>query len=161
MTYLRSDRISSDGSSSLFLQLLLITCAIFCPMWWILTLALLIYKAIILPYPPTALGLEITCSLLVWLVQIGAVNQGKRGNLTENIPTLAVGVLLIFVTVCGATYYMWFQTYVMMLDLGFSATLLALNGLAFIWALMTMQGINSSGAEQFSIPTNTVHRKSE
>ena len=150
-------------NSSLGLQLLLITSAIFCPCWFLLTLALLIYKATFLPYPPTALGFEITCTFLVWFVQIGAVQQGKKGNLTENIPTLAVGMLLLLLVCGGAIFYMWGQTYVMMLDLGFSASLLALDGLAVLICGATMYGISSAGTHQINgpRPIGGVHQKSE
>jgi transmembrane protein 216 len=145
-----TDQAAAASSASLLLQLLAITSAVYCPCWFILTLALLIYKATWLPYPPTALGFEIASSLLVWLIEIGAVKQVKAGNLTENTAILATGIGLKVLTCVGAIYYMWLQTYVMKLDLGFSATLLALDCSAIIVGAFTFQSINAGASQQLT-----------
>jgi transmembrane protein 216 len=145
-----TDTAAQATSASLPLQLLAILSAIFCPMWFILTLALLIYKATFLIYPDAALGLEITGCLLVWLVEIGAVKLVKKGNLTENVTFLGAGLGLKLVTCIGAIYYMWLQVYVMRLDVGFSATLLTMDALAVLLGAATIQSITANASRQLN-----------
>uniref|UniRef100_A0A7S1W7D2 Uncharacterized protein n=1 Tax=Neobodo designis TaxID=312471 RepID=A0A7S1W7D2_NEODS len=133
--------------SSLGLQLFAILAAIFAPIWWAMTFSLLIYKITFLRYPPTAFGFEIVSTALVWITQAGAVTFIKRGNLTENPPFLALGVGFAVVTAGGAAYYMYGQTYVMMLDLGFSATMVAINGILILGGVFTMQSFGGENAQ--------------
>ena len=160
-----TDNALTASSASLGLQLVAITTAIFCPIWWAMTLALLIYKGTFLPFPPLSFGFEIACTFLLWFVHIGAVSQTKRGNLTENTTNLALAVLLLLISIVGAVYYMILQTYVMMLDLGFSATLLCLDVFAVAGCGMTIQSISSNASQAIAAATLQAqppgHQKSE
>lgn len=127
------------------LQLFLIINHLYCPFWGLLTLALLIFKAVNLYFPKGALAGEIIGVFLLYFVHYFSCALGKRGNLTEQLATLLVGGILQIVAAVGAIYYMWLQTYVMRLDLGFSATMLALDGAAFIFTIVAVQNVASSG----------------
>ena len=142
-----TDSAVEAARASFGLQLLAITAAIFAPIWWAITFSLLIYKVTFLRFPATAFGFELTCTFLLWAVQAGAVTFIKRGNLTENPPFLALGIAFAFVTAGGAAYYMYGQTYVMMLDLGFSATMVALNVLLLLGGFVTMQSFGRDNAQ--------------
>ena len=143
-----TDNAATASNASLPLQLIAIICALFCPIWWAITFSLLIYKITFLPFPPTAFGFEITCTVLLWIVQVGAVSHIKRGNLTEHPATLGLSVVFTVLTIAGAIYYMLLQTYVMMLDLGFSAVVLILNVLALVFTGLTITGISSGQGAQ-------------
>ena len=127
------------GGASFPLQLLLIVALLACPVWVITTIALLIYKGTILPFQPAALPMEIIGVALVYGVQYFGCSFGKRGNLTETTSVLIVSVVLLLISGIGMFYYMWLQTYVMMLDLGMSASMLGLNGLTILFTLAALQ----------------------
>ena len=133
-------------ASNFGLQLLFILAVCFNPIWGIITLALLIFKATYLPFPPTALGFEIAGAVGVYICEVLGVHFGKRGNLTEHVTALALGLGLLLVASAGQLYFMYFQTYVMMLDLGLSATFLGMNGFCVIVGLVTLQNISAAGA---------------
>lgn len=134
------------GGASFPLQLLLIIALLSCPVWVITTIALLIYKGSILPYPPAALPMEIIGVVLCYGVQYFACSFGKRGNLTETTSVLIVSVVLLLIAGIGMLYYMWLQTYVMMLDLGMSASVVAINGLTVLCAIAALQSAAGSDA---------------
>lgn len=101
-----------------------------------LTIALLIFKGVFLPFPRAALPIEICVSVFALLSNAFGVMLGVRGNLTENGPTIFVGVGLVLVSSVAAIYFMWLQTYVLMLDLAFSAIYVGVNSLTVIVGLL-------------------------
>ncbi|ESL11840.1 hypothetical protein TRSC58_00401 [Trypanosoma rangeli SC58] len=129
------------GGPSLSFQLLLYGSFGWSGIWFIVTLALLIYKGTLLPFPPAALPMEIVSAFLLLLVDIAALFLGTRGNLTEEVSTSCLTLCLLVVASVGATYYMWLQTYVTMLDLVFSAILLSLHILAALAGVYAVQGV--------------------
>jgi transmembrane protein 216 len=133
------------GGASFPLQLTLHLSRLFSVPWWLLTLALLIYKGVILPFPTAALPMEIVGSALVLMVHWVACDMGKKGNLTESPRLLLVSMLLMACATFGAIYFMWLQTYVMRLDLAFSAVFLGFDGLALVFSVVALQ--NAAGDE--------------
>ena len=134
-------------SSNFGLQIILILTGIAIHLWFLTSLGLMIYKTTYLPFPPLSIGLEFAGLVAVWLMEwLGAVYFGKRGNLTEHAVALAVSIGLFLLCSGGLVYYLWFQTYVMRLDLGFSAVLLGLNALCLLGAMVTMQNISSASS---------------
>lgn len=131
-------------ASSFPLHILLSLSVIFVPAWWALTFALLIYKGTQLPYPPTALGLEITVTFFIWVIQYWGVKLSKRGNLTENSGVLIVGLVLLIFSIGGMFYFTFGQTYVMRIDRGFSVTLLVMNGLCLILGVLAMKDFGAT-----------------
>lgn len=128
-----------EGGASFLFQILLLISAAWCVLWWMLTLGFLIFKAIYLPFPPAALPMEIVASVLVVIINVFGVIIGIRGNKTEQVPALALSALLLAIVAVGAIYYMWLQTYVLMLDLAFSAVFLGVNGLTVLLAIWASQ----------------------
>lgn len=129
----------SGGGASFLFQLALFFSVAWCVLWWMLTLGFLIFKAIYLPFPPAALPMEIVASVLVIVVNVFAFLIGNRGNKTENVVTLILSAVLFIIAAVGAIYYMWLQTYVLMLDLAFSAIFLGINGLTIVLAVWASQ----------------------
>ncbi|EPY33148.1 transmembrane protein [Strigomonas culicis] len=125
------------GGASFPFQLMLVVSMGWSVVWLLLTFSFLIFKATVVPFPPAALPMEIIACFLVLVVQVVAALLGMRGNLTEDASTILISLLLLAIVAVGAIYYMWLQTYVMMLDLAFSAILLGCNGLTLlcgVWA---------------------------
>ncbi|CUI14653.1 membrane-associated protein, putative [Bodo saltans] len=134
------------GGASFPLQIFLHLGRFFSVPWFVITLALLIYKGVKLPFPQdVALPLEIVSSFLVMAIHWVAVNVGIKGNLTESPRLLLLSILLNAVILFGIIYFMWLQTYVMRLDLGVSATYLSLVGLTFVFSLVGLQNIAGDG----------------
>eukprot|EP00796_Vickermania_ingenoplastis_P007211 gene7211-5068_t len=125
------------GASLLFHVFLLISLA-WAGIWFAVTVSLLGLKGSKLPFSPAALPLEIIACVLVTIVDFLAFLFGKQGNLTEEVKTIALSLAFLLVSLCGALYFMWFQSYVMRLDLAFSAIFLGINALTIfsgIWAI--------------------------
>lgn len=131
------------GGASFPLQLMLHVGRLFSIPWFLLTLSLLIYKGTVLPFPEAALPMEIIASALVLLVHWVACSTGKHGNLTESPRMLLLSMFLMACATFGAFYFMWLQTYVMRLDLAFSAVFLGFNGLALVLSVVGLQ--NAAG----------------
>jgi transmembrane protein 216 len=127
------------------LQFCLAFSLIYTPIWGIVSLGLMIFKAVQLPFPSVeAIVLEFIGIVILYILQWQAAELAKKGNLTELSGPLGVGTALQFLTAGGAVYYMRFQTYVMRLDLGFSAALLANIGLCCLLGLFAMHSISNS-----------------
>ena len=142
----------SVAGCSFPLQIFLVLSLLFTPFWFVLTIALLSFKVANLPFPSNAaIALEFIGALLLWLVQWRSAEQAKAGNLTEQSGPLGIGVLGLLFSTAGAVYYMRGQTYVMRLDLGFSATLVAINGLCILLSLAALNSISQSARPQQNI----------
>jgi transmembrane protein 216 len=134
------------GGASFPLQVFLHLSRWFSFPWFLVTLALLIYKGVNLPYPQdVALPIEIVAAFLVLVVQWIAVNVGKKGNLTESPRLMLLSIVLLVIVLFGIVYFMWLQTYVMRLDLGVSATFLCFEGLAFVFSIVGLQNTVGDG----------------
>ncbi|KAG5493835.1 hypothetical protein JKF63_01667 [Porcisia hertigi] len=131
----------ATGGASFSFHLLLLLSIGWAAIWWITTLGLLIFKAFYLPFPPSALPMEIIASFFVLLVNSFGVLIGLRGNKMENGSTLVTSAVFLAIAAVGAIYYMWLQTYVLMLDLAFSATYLGINGFAVLFGLWATRNV--------------------
>lgn len=121
------------GGASFPLQLMLLLSVGICPLWVICTVSLMIFKGVTFPYADYALGLEIAAPFLFLIVHIVGFNVGKRGNLTESFPMLLVASVLILLCCVAGFYYMWLQTYVLMMDLYMSAIYLGVCAITVIF----------------------------
>ncbi|KAH9577189.1 hypothetical protein LSM04_008961 [Trypanosoma melophagium] len=154
---------TSGGGSLCFQLLLYCSCGWSC-VWFIVTLSLLIYKGTLLYFPPAAQPMEIVSAFLLLMVDLAACIIGSRGNVTEETTSMILSIILLLVAVLGAMYYMWFQTYVMMLDLAFSATLLGFNGLGVLTGLYGVQGIlfaKRAPRQKFALPSSSLQQQEQ
>ncbi|KAG5468156.1 hypothetical protein LSCM1_02131 [Leishmania martiniquensis] len=134
-----SDGTAGGASFSYHLQLLVSIG--WAAIWWMMTLGLLVFKALRLPFPPAALPMEIVASFLVLIVNAFSVLIGMRGNKTENPSTILISAALLAIATAGAVYYMWLQTYVLILDLAFSAIYVGINGVALLLSVWAAQSV--------------------
>lgn len=128
----------TTGGASFALQLLLFSSLMWSVVWLLLTFSFLIFKATILPFPRAALPMEFVVMFLVLIINGFGFLIGIRGNLTEDVGALGVSLAFLFVAGVGALYYMWLQTYVMMLDLAFSAVFLGINCLCVFFGILAL-----------------------
>ncbi|KAG5468568.1 hypothetical protein CUR178_01401 [Leishmania enriettii] len=129
------------GGASFPYQLQLLFSIGWASIWWVVTLGLLIFKAFHLPFPPAALPMEVVASVLVLIVNAFGVLIGIRGNKTESPSTILISTALLGITTVGAIYYMWLQTYVLMLDLAFSAIYVGINGVGILLGFWATQNV--------------------
>ncbi|EPY29429.1 hypothetical protein AGDE_09960 [Angomonas deanei] len=104
--------------------------------------------------------MEIIACFLVMAVEGIAVVLGMRGNFTENSTTIIISICFLIVSLVGALYYMWLQTYVLKLDLVFSAILLGFNGVSVLCGAWAVQrAITRTRVPQYIISQQNLHAK--
>lgn len=126
------------GGASLVFHLLLYLSFFWSLVWWVTTIVLLLIKWSKFPFINGALIIEIISSILVFIVNFLGVTFAKGGNLLEEVRTIAMSLAFLIIALGGAIYFMWFQSYVMRLDLIVSAVFLGINGFTLfggIWAI--------------------------
>ncbi|GBN01454.1 hypothetical protein AVEN_259010-1 [Araneus ventricosus] len=129
---------SNKPFSSLSYQIFLVTgCWVFL-VFTFLEALLLIFKKIFFVYPTGNLLFEI--ALLVFLFGIESVRNflGKKGNLTERLLSVVLSLLLTIPVACGICYFLWFQTYVLKVDLIISIVLLSFIAFQTLFAIFTL-----------------------
>lgn len=85
--------------------------------------------------------MEIISVFLLLVLGISTLALGKRGNLLEEVGSTSLTVFLLLVGIGGAVYYMWLQTYVMMLDFIVSLVMLVLDTLTALCGACTAFGL--------------------
>ncbi|XP_037525494.2 transmembrane protein 80 [Rhipicephalus sanguineus] len=84
---------------------------------------------------------EVCLLAFLTVVESVRISLGKRGNLTERSPCLALSVVLTVPSVLGALYFLLWQTYVLRLDWVLAAGQVALQALQTLLAVTTMVAI--------------------
>ncbi|GFR00880.1 uncharacterized protein TNCT_457341 [Trichonephila clavata] len=112
--------------------------------WWsfiafiILETALLVFKRFYFVYPSGNLLFEI--ALLLFLFGIESMRNflGKKGNLTERLLSVVLSLLLTVPVACGICYFLWFQTYVLKIDIIMSSIALVFIAFQTLFAVFTL-----------------------
>lgn len=119
---------------------------------------LILYKFIILPYPPRILVGELVLLAFLAIVEALRIYNGWRANLTENTKVMAMSVVLLIPGVLGIIYFLiWqvitfsyrkapvestttvgflFQTYILRIEMILCCVQLTIQGLEFIFAMI-------------------------
>ena len=106
----------ADAKSSLPLAVATYFHGLYSPALVVALLLTFIYKGVMLPYPPSALGLEVAFVFVFALIEWARLHQASKGNRMELIgPTLYALCLAVPVAVFHA-YMFSLQTYVLRLD---------------------------------------------
>mmetsp|Transcript_13727 Transcript_13727/g.25894 ORF Transcript_13727/g.25894 Transcript_13727/m.25894 type:complete len:110 (+) Transcript_13727:2140-2469(+) len=103
--------------SVLPLQILIYFDNLYSCIYFLIELALFIYKGYTLTYPPNSIGPEIVCMFFFIALQylrlfIGKAYSGSIGNKTETVTGMAWFLGLSLPTVLACIYYLQLQTYV-------------------------------------------------
>ncbi|KAG2489989.1 hypothetical protein HYH03_011618 [Edaphochlamys debaryana] len=111
--------------------------------WWdfiyyVVNIAVFIYKGLTLPYPSTNFAMEFSFSWLWILIDAPRLFLASKGNKTERaLPIIFSGVLGL--PVLGMyIYFIAFQTYVLKIDQLTNAIALIFMGLQFILAVLAV-----------------------
>lgn len=123
---------------SLLFQLVLLLSLLWSLVWFVGTLVLLIVKYFSLPFPGAAFPVEVVASFLVIVVHFLGFFWGRAGNLCEQIGKIGMSLFFFFLCILGSIYFMWFQSYIMKLDVALSCVYLLINCFTLllgIWAI--------------------------
>ncbi|XP_070383034.1 transmembrane protein 216-like [Dermacentor albipictus] len=124
--------------SSLPYQVLLVFGGWFYVLFAAVELFLLLFKGLSFPYPSGNMASEVCLLAFLTVIESVRISLGKRGNLTERSPCLALSVVLTVPSVLGALYFLLWQTYVLRLDWVLAAGQVALQALQTLLAVTTM-----------------------
>eukprot|EP00030_Apusomonadida_sp_AF-17_P006320 a679392_59.p1 GENE.a679392_59~~a679392_59.p1 ORF type:complete len:154 (+),score=50.17 a679392_59:40-462(+) len=106
------------------------------PIWFLLTLALVIYKAVSFPFVRASLGFEITFMCVLVIIDLVRTKLGSQGNLTESVAPLFLFLLLSLSTIFGCIFFLRLQTYVLAIDEVINVIGLVLQCTEFLLALI-------------------------
>mmetsp|Transcript_13725 Transcript_13725/g.25888 ORF Transcript_13725/g.25888 Transcript_13725/m.25888 type:complete len:105 (+) Transcript_13725:2140-2454(+) len=98
--------------SVLPLQILIYFDNLYSCIYFLIELALFIYKGYTLTYPPNSIGPEIVCMFFFIALQYLRLFIGSIGNKTETVTGMAWFLGLSLPTVLACIYYLQLQTYV-------------------------------------------------
>ncbi|KAL1500687.1 hypothetical protein AB1Y20_013334 [Prymnesium parvum] len=133
--------MSAPIRSSLPLQVLLFFNGWFDALLVLVSLAMYIWKASVLPFPPELEGFLARDVALVFglvLLEYSRLFLGSRGNKTERIAPLLWFLLLSLPALAVNIYFMLLQLYVTRLDLILNATALGFVCAEILLALLTI-----------------------
>ncbi|XP_035227562.1 transmembrane protein 80-like isoform X2 [Stegodyphus dumicola] len=99
--------------------------------WWYI---------IIYAFVETLLLLFKKVALLFFLFGVESVRNflGQKGNLTERMLSVVLSLLLTVPVVAGVCYFLWWQTYVLMIDVILSVILLVFLSLQCLFSIFTL-----------------------
>ncbi|KAI9189868.1 hypothetical protein H9P43_001301 [Blastocladiella emersonii ATCC 22665] len=117
-----------ETASSLPLQILISLNETYLPLVVLETILSLIYKGLVLPYPPYLFGLEMALAVLVYPLETMRFFFGAKGNLTESASSLALFLALLCMTPFLSIFFLAWQVYVLSIDVWIHAIALALAG---------------------------------
>jgi len=130
--------------SSLTYQLLLYLGAYYFFCYELLELLLLLYKAILLPYPTGVLFSEVLFVLLLAVVEAARLLSGWKGNLTESAGSVGVSLALVVPSVLGVLYLLLWQSYVLRLEVVASSIQLAIVAGQGIFGVVSLLAFSRS-----------------
>lgn len=105
-----------DIKSLLPLQVSVYFHTVYAPAFFVLQLLLFIYKGVMLPYPTSAIGLEVAFVFAYGILQAFRLWMTSMGNKTESISLLVWGLCLSAPVVVFHAYMIRLQVYVLRLD---------------------------------------------
>lgn len=122
--------------SSLPYQLLLYLGSYYFGCYICIETLLLIYKSIILPYKSLTLFSEFLLLGGMVVIESCRILSAWKGNLTENVSSIAISLVLFVPAVLICLYVLVFQSYVLRLEVILSSIYLTIQGLQLIFSLV-------------------------
>mmetsp|Transcript_143260 Transcript_143260/g.250062 ORF Transcript_143260/g.250062 Transcript_143260/m.250062 type:complete len:145 (-) Transcript_143260:32-466(-) len=107
-------------------------------LWVLLTLTMLVYKGLMLPFTTYIFVVELLCPVVVALLELVGFALGSKGNKAEMVGPLVLSLLLDIPAVVACGYFMYFQTYVLRLDFIIDIAYMACKGLVGLLKLAQM-----------------------
>ncbi|XP_073725058.1 transmembrane protein 80-like [Misgurnus anguillicaudatus] len=130
--------------SSVLLQILLYLSAAYSVLYFICTLAMIIYKTQVLSYPDGQLALDVCLLFLMAGLEVLRIYWGVRGNLQESEGYVGLNLIATGATVLLALYYILWQSYVLRADVIIGTILICLYGITGIVGFGTLARFTSA-----------------
>jgi len=129
---------ASDMKSSLPLEIAVYYNKFYAPALIIVCFLTFIYKGILLPYPPNALGLEVAFVFLYGFIEWARLHLASRGNRVELISPTFLSLCLAAPTIVFHSYMISLQVYVLRLDLIIHAIALIFVGVQVFFEILAI-----------------------
>ena len=124
--------------SYLYLQILLYFNKWFAILFFSMNMVVFIYKGYSLPYPPSALGLEVFQVFLYAIIEMVRIFQASNGNKTEQTGPLLVSLFLAIGTIVVNVVLLELQTYVLRIDFVINLVSICFVSLEVLVSFMAM-----------------------
>ncbi|XP_005401879.1 PREDICTED: transmembrane protein 80 isoform X4 [Chinchilla lanigera] len=129
MAVARPGKGSSSVLSSVPLQMLFHLSGLYCTLYFLAMLLMIIYKSQVFSYPHNRLGLDLALLSLMGILEAARLCLGTKGNLMEAEVPLAASLALTAGSGLLSIHFLLWQTLVLWADWVLSATLLVLHSL--------------------------------
>ncbi|XP_009949753.1 PREDICTED: transmembrane protein 80-like [Leptosomus discolor] len=124
--------------SSVPLQILLYVNGIYYILYFLATLAMIVYKSQVFSYPDDFLAPDLALLFIMAILEVLRLHLGSRGNLTEEEAPLGLSLVITVGSVILSVYFLVWQTYVLKADVIINAVLLLTYGLESIFKVMAI-----------------------
>ncbi|XP_069480140.1 transmembrane protein 80 [Ambystoma mexicanum] len=124
--------------SSIPLQILLYSNAVYYVFYFLATLLMIIYKCQTFTYPNGNLALDLALLFIMAILEAIRLYLAAKGNLTEEEKPLGISLVLTIGSVLLSVYFLVWETYILRADLIINALLLGLYGLEMILELFAI-----------------------
>ncbi|XP_069660151.1 transmembrane protein 80 [Haliaeetus albicilla] len=120
---------TSSVLSSVPLQILFYVNGIYYIFYFLVTLAMIVYKSQVFSYPDDFLAPDLALLFIMAILEVLRLYLGSKGNLTEEEAPLGLSLVITVGSVILSVYFLVWQTYVLKADVIINAVLLFTYGL--------------------------------
>uniref|UniRef100_A0A663F6D1 Transmembrane protein 80 n=2 Tax=Accipitrinae TaxID=8955 RepID=A0A663F6D1_AQUCH len=120
---------TSSVLSSVPLQILFYVNGIYYTFYFLVTLAMIVYKSQVFSYPDDFLAPDLALLFIMAILEVLRLYFGSKGNLTEEEAPLGLSLVITVGSVILSVYFLVWQTYVLKADVIINAVLLFTYGL--------------------------------
>ncbi|NWQ79934.1 TMM80 protein, partial [Columbina picui] len=124
--------------SSLPLQILFYVNGIYYIFYFLVTLAMIVYKSQVFSYPDDFLARDLALLFIMAILEALRLYLGSKGNLTEEEAPLGLSLALTVGSVVLSVYFLVWQTYVLKADVILNSVLLCAYGLESVLKVMAI-----------------------
>lgn len=135
--------------SSSFLQTLLLLNKIFAVIYFFIIGCLFFYKGFGLYYPNSTMEVDVIILVILAICELVRLKSGSIGNKTESSAYLVWFLLIIIPSAIGFIYFLFIQTYVLVIEIIFNVIGIILIVLEFISALIALSTFKSFEKQQY------------
>jgi len=107
---------------------------------------LIIYKVENLPYPGSNLALDVVLLLFLACLESLRIFLGSKGNLTEKVFASLTAVVLTLGSAILVFYFIFWQTYVLRVDVILCAVLFVFEGFQLLFSIVTLTSFSKANA---------------
>ena len=129
--------------SSVFLQSLIILNQIFPLIYFFIEGCLFFYKGFGLYYPNTTMEVDVIILVILAICELIRLKAGAIGNKTESSTYVVWFLLIIIPSIVGFIYFLFLQTYVLVIEIILNVVGILFIALEFIAAIVALSSFKS------------------